>query len=305
MNRINLITALLFWLNIGLAQKEITIDSHWLQSQLINPASMKTPVNRNLIDFTLLSRKQWLNFPGAPCTILFDGYLYLTDLHTKLGIQIMSDKIGHTSQQNINAIYGYNLTLSPDRYFRFGVSAGFYIYQTDMSLIETDDAEDPAIRDMENKNLIPNYQLGLEYDARTFQAGGNISHIQEYFNKDRPFPSYIFYTKYKYEGSALHNWLWGVGGYSIGNQFQAEANSTILFKNSDDQELWWLGATWRNTKETGLSIGLKINQSLSVNYSYRYNYGRIRKNSYGTHELWLNYNTDLQRFFCPTCQKLR
>ncbi len=298
---------ILFCLETAFSQNEITVDGHWMQSQLINPASIKAQVNDDHLDISLLGRKQWADFPGSPCTYMADAAIYLYDLNTKFGIQAISDKIGYTYQRELCLIYAYNLAVGSESYLRMGLSGGFYTYNLDLSQVITEDQNtyDPAVKFIEDKDLKPNFNLGLEYINYNLTLGLSVHRIQEYFTRNNYYASNYIYGKYKYEGYTYFNLLMGSSLYLKKNLFQAELHSSLIFKNANEEETWWIGGTYRIPSECGFNAGIMLTPSLSVNYTYFYNFGSIRKNSCGTHEITLNYSVDLQRALCPTCRKLK
>lgn len=298
-----ILCSVLLWSELIFSQSEILIDGHWMQSQLLNPASMKTSMNDDHLDFSMIGRKQWMSFPGSPTTYMFDGALYAYRLHAKFGIQAVSDKIGFTCQQKLYLNYAYNLPVGETSYLRMGLAGGFYFFNHDLSTIDADNTEDPSIKFMNDNDLKPDFNLGVEYAEQYFSIGATIHQFQEYFSKNNLSASNYAYAKYKYEGFNYFNLLMGTSFFLSNRFMQGELHTSFIFKDGSENETWWVGGTYRTASEWNANLGLKITPSISVNYTFGYHFGQIRKNSVGTHEIILNYSVDLMNALCPTCRK--
>jgi len=284
------------------SQTDITINSHRIQSQLMNPAALHEDVNDNSLEFNLLGQKQWYNMPGAPSSYVFDGYVYLINYKTKMGLQIISDQIGYTYNRKISLQYAYNLNINEYDRLRMGLSAGLYSYSHDLSQISMDDMTDPAVRFLDDNKMSPFFNLGVEYASENLVGGITVRRLECYFNKDKGSPTEYAYARYTSRDHYMYNLMVSTSAMHTSGISAFDINSALLFKNSEDLETWWIGIGWRSTSELMFDAGIRLAPRIAVNYNYAYNYGVIRKYSTGTHELSLTYSGSFSHFFCLNCR---
>lgn len=240
--------------------------------------------------------------PGAPSTFVFDGYIYLINYKTKMGIQIISDQIGYTYNRKLSLQYAYNLSLNEYDRLRMGLSAGLYSFSHDLSQLSMDDMNDPAVRFLEDNKMAPFFNLGVEYMSDNLMGGVAIRRLENYFNKDKGSPTEYAYARYTSRNHYTYNLMLSSSVMHTSGIMAFDINSILLFKNNEDTETWWIGAGWRSTSELLFDAGIRIAPRLAVNYNYAYNYGIIRKYSTGTHEISLTYSGSFSHFFCLNCR---
>src|ERR1700728_2512013 len=62
---------------------------------------------------SLIYRDQWLNLPGNPTTIAFNGDAYLPMIGGGAGLTVYDDKLGFQSNLEVKLSYSYHLILGP------------------------------------------------------------------------------------------------------------------------------------------------------------------------------------------------
>jgi len=99
---------------------------------------------------------QWVGFDGAPKTLLLSGHSILSDSNVGVGFDIMSDKIGAVSENNISGNFAYHVNLSETIRLALGLKAGVNIYNIDYNLfsILNPNENDLADRNVSQNNLM-------------------------------------------------------------------------------------------------------------------------------------------------------
>jgi type IX secretion system PorP/SprF family membrane protein len=99
---------------------------------------------------------QWVGFDGAPKTLLLSGHSILTDSNVGVGFDIMSDKIGAVSENNISGNFAYHVNLSETIRLALGLKAGVNMYNIDYNLfsILNPNENDLADRNVSQNNLM-------------------------------------------------------------------------------------------------------------------------------------------------------
>ncbi|MFC6875716.1 type IX secretion system membrane protein PorP/SprF [Flavobacterium myungsuense] len=99
---------------------------------------------------------QWVGFDGAPKTLLLSGHSILSNSNTGAGFDIMSDKIGAVSENNINGNFAYHLNLSETIRLSLGLKAGVNLFNIDYNqfVIQNPNENDLADRNVSQSNLM-------------------------------------------------------------------------------------------------------------------------------------------------------
>jgi type IX secretion system PorP/SprF family membrane protein len=99
---------------------------------------------------------QWVGFEGAPKTLLLSGHSILSNSNVGVGFDIMSDKIGAVSENNINGNFAYHVNLSETIRLSLGLKAGVNSYNIDYNqfVIQNPNENDLADRNISQSKLM-------------------------------------------------------------------------------------------------------------------------------------------------------
>lgn len=131
---------------------------------LINPAY--AGLNRNF-NASVSYRKQWAGFEGSPTTFNVNGHSSFLDNRMGLGMMLVKDNIGINSNTEVHGAYAYRLDLD-QKYFSFGLQAGFISYRGNFSDLNPYDPLDPAFS-------------GIQHVTKPSFGAGIILHSERYF----------------------------------------------------------------------------------------------------------------------------
>jgi type IX secretion system PorP/SprF family membrane protein len=282
-----------------MAQSNIRLNHYWENPYYITPASIN---NQYIAIFSMASRKQWVNFEGAPVTLLATATTYIEDWHTQLGLKIFEDKIGYTSTTNASLSFAYAVTLNDTWRLHLGIAGSYQNLSFDISQIVLTTPEDIEAY----RNLTPekdfNSDFGVELASKSFRFGAASQNIVSLFdkkNKQQVNTNFLYAAYRSYTEDPID---FGIGtcGIQYSNMFQMECYASAYFKAGQTYDKFQIGAFYRTPSEMGIILGINFSKSLSLSYSYDYNTSAVKRSSIGTHELMLTYRIN-KGVECHSC----
>jgi type IX secretion system PorP/SprF family membrane protein len=290
-----LLTILLILFSLGVsAQQDYLVSQYMFNPLALNPAYAGS---HEYMMATLLYRKQWVDFKGAPETQLasLHGPLGLTNLGW--GVMLSHDKIGVTDRTDAYLNAAYHLKLSEKLHLGVGLRGGGGYYSYKNSDLKYWDTGDPSFAGDRTTKFLPNVGAGLylytkksylglsvpeviSYDPTTslsIHATGLVPHqVRHYFAAAGTVieldPDVIMKPSVlvKYVGNA---------------PVEADFNLNFLLAN-----ILWVGGSYRTGDSFVGIIELQVNRKLRIGYSYDFTFSDLRKYSDGSHEIMLGYD---------------
>ena len=282
------------------AQQDPMYSQYVFNGMLINPAYAGS---REVINANVLYRNQWVNIPGAPKTGVFSIDSPIRNEKVGLGLSIVADKIGVTKHTGIEGIYSYKIYFNESS-LSFGLQAGVGFYNSTNSEVDysEDSTVDPAFMTDYHK-VLPNFSFGMYYHTDKFYTGFSIMDILGKAIEDQLYPnvandlsinvvSHFFLTSgymfdltpnIRFQPSFLLK-------YVAGAPLEGDINAVFSFF-----DLLYLGASYRSYASVNFLTQVKINQKLSVGYSYEYSTNELSNFTSGSHEVVLRYQIDKGR----------
>jgi type IX secretion system PorP/SprF family membrane protein len=246
----------------------------------------------------LIYRNQWLNFPGNPTTIMFNGDAYIPAIGGGLGLTVYDDKLGFESNLEAKLSYSFHIPLGPGT-LGIGPSIGFYQVALSGPWAPPDgmgtSTTDPLIPVGGSSNTTYDIGFGAFYSTpQGLYVGISSSHLPEQtisssvrsyeFDVAR---HYYVMAGYIYNASATWDILPDVYVESDASstQFQldlrAEYNKTIYF-----------GVGYRMNDAFVALLGFEKNMgqgTLKIGVAYDYTTSDIHEYSSGSPEVALQY----------------
>lgn len=284
-----LLLATLSMLDIS-AQQDGLFSQYMFNPMAINPAYAGT---RNTISGILLHRSQWVGMEGAPRTNSLAIHSPIKGKNFALGLNLLTDQIGPTTNTSFLGTYAYHLKLGKGR-LSFGLRGGLYHNQLRNSeLFYTDDSQKAT----ENfSSLTPNFDFGTYYHTDKFYAGFSINHLTngnvKFNNQVETYDLNMHFMGFAGKAFVLSPDLVIKPSllvrYTESAPINYDINTSILF-----QKVFWIGASYRsslsefNESSIVLITEYNISQSFRIGYSYDFNLGSIKNYNTGSHEVFL------------------
>ncbi|MEI7831118.1 MAG: type IX secretion system membrane protein PorP/SprF [Prolixibacteraceae bacterium] len=282
------------------AQQDPMYSQYVFNGLLINPAYAGT---REVLTTTALYRNQWVNIPGAPRTGLFSLDSPVGDQKVGLGLNVVVDKIGVTNHTGIAGIYSYKLNFDQS-VLSFGFQGGIGFFNSTNSEVKYSNnaTPDPAFMTDYHK-VLPNFSFGMYYHTNRFFTGLSVMDILGKSIENQFYPnlsndltvnvvSHYFLNSgclfdltpdIKLQPSFLLKY---VGGAPL----EADINAVFSFF-----DLLCLGVSYRSYASLDFLTQIKINDQLSLGYSYEYSTNELGNFTSGSHEIVLRYQFDFSK----------
>jgi len=258
----------------------------------INPAYSGS---REALSMTMLYRNQWVGLEGAPKTMSFSLHAPLRKEKIGLGLLIINDKIGVTSETSIVANYAYRMDVFNGK-LALGLGAGITLINTAWSELVAIDPDDELLMGNSPTFTLPDFSIGAYYTINNFFLGLSIPQfLSHQFN----------YTKSKFtlkNNFSEYNYMITAGNifvinaeikifpallmkYNPGNSPQVDLYSHIIYR-----EKFWVGVSYRSKKSMVGIFQYQINNQLRIAYSFDFDIGKLGRYKSGSHEIMMKYD---------------
>jgi type IX secretion system PorP/SprF family membrane protein len=261
------------------AQHYSLFSQYQVNGLVINPAYAG---KNEVLDFTALHRRQWIQFNGAPVTTAISLNTPLRKRSNNIGLTMQDDRLGVSSSQLVSGMYAYRFRFGNVK-VSLGVQAGFIFNRTRWNELKKNDAGDQL--------------LETPLNTTSFFAGSGLyaHNTKFFFGVSDP---WLFNT-----GTVINRHpLMITAGYVftlakdhslkpsflirqlIGSPVLADLNLNYYF-----MQRFGIGISYR-VKESVVGIAeLQINDQFKIAYSYDDGIGKLGKFHSGSHEFMLRY----------------
>ena len=273
------------------AQQQAMFSQYMYNGLAINPAYAGSQETASM---TALMRQQWVGMEGAPSTQTFSAHMPIEKKRIGVGLMLLHDKIAVTDQTGVYGSYAYKIPMKKGQ-LALGIQAGFTHYNSTFSEVSL---TDQTFATADISEFHPNFGFGVYYSTEKFYAGFSIPQLVQ-FKLDRENPDvnglilrhYFVHTGYvfdlnqdfKLKPNVL---IKMVNGASV----ELDLNATLYYKN-----LVGLGISWRTMDAFVVFFQVQITERLQLGYAYDITTTAVRKVSYGSHEIFLNYRFSLSK----------
>ena len=151
-----LIFALMLTCYFGFAQQDAQFTQYMYNTININPAYAGS---RGVMSIFGLHRTQWVGLDGAPTTNAFSVNTPINNSNLGLGVSLVNDKIGPTSDNTLSADLSYTVPMNEEYKLSFGVKASGNIFNLDTEKLNPADV-DPSLQNFNNEFSV-NFGAGV------------------------------------------------------------------------------------------------------------------------------------------------
>lgn len=161
-----LVSCLLLYTDVS-GQQLPLFSQYFYNPYLVNPSMV---AHTGSPELNLLYRRQWSQIQDGPRTLQFDAQLPI-DHRMAIGFNVYNDKSVMLSATSALVTFGYKIQLARDHTLGFGLSAGIFTNQLDLSAVAAVDATDPALLSSASNNMAMNSQFGAHYIFKRLTLG--------------------------------------------------------------------------------------------------------------------------------------
>jgi len=244
------------------------------------------------LEANLLLRKQWVNIDGAPQTGTFGIHSPIGNKKVGLGLNIISDDLGPSTEQTLTGNLSYSLDLGVETKLAFGLKAGVRLLDIDWSKGRFYDANDALLNNNINNKFMPTVGSGAYMYSNKWYVGLSVPSFLRYDFYDDVQESVV--------SDKLHYYL--IGGYVFDLSDAVKFKPSVLVKAVEGapwatdfsanfllQEKLTLGASYRMDDSVSALVGLQFAKDFFIGYSFDYTVTNLNKYNDGTHEVILRY----------------
>lgn len=271
---------------LSFAQQDAQFTQYMYNTINVNPAYAGS---RGALSMFALHRTQWVGLDGAPVTNTVSINTPLNKSNLGLGVSVINDKIGPTTENTISADLSYTIHTSEIWKLSFGIKATANLFDLDATKLNPS-ATDPSLQNY--SKFSPNIGAGIYLHSDKAYLGLSIPNFietQRYSDNDYK----IFKEKMTY---------YFIGGYvfDIGNTvkfkpafltkmvngapLQVDVSGNFMFYDK-----FTLGVAYRWSASMSAMAGFQVSDGLYVGYAYDRETTNLAHYNSGSHEIFLRY----------------
>lgn len=174
-NPILLLLLVFFSNSVLMAQQDAQYTQYMYNTASVNPGYAGS---RGHLSIAALHRSQWVGLDGAPVTQTVNLHSPVGYRGVGLGLSIVNDKIGPTSETYADIDFSYTLQLSAEAKLSFGLKASAHLLDVRFSELNQIAPDNTLSQDIDNK-FSPNFGAGVYYHNERFYAGLSVPRFLE------------------------------------------------------------------------------------------------------------------------------
>lgn len=283
-----LFLVLLFTGIAGYAQQESQFTQYMYNTIVINPAYAGS---RGYMSIFALHRTQWVGLDGAPVTNTFSVNTPIENSRLGIGVSLLNDKIGPSTQNNLSADVSYTINTSETFKLSFGLKATANIFNLDINKLRAADPGDPQFHNLDNE-ISPNFGAGVYFHSDKTYVGFSVPNfIEKRLYSDNEVSVYKQKATY-----------YLIAGYVFDLSPSVKFKPTILSKivtgapfetdfsaNFQINEKVVLGASYRWNGTVSAMAGFKFSDKWYLGYGYDLETTKLANYNSGSHEIFLRF----------------
>jgi len=282
------------------AQQDPQFSQNRFNQLTVNPGFAGSS---GLINFSLLNRYQWVGFPGAPVTTVFnaDAAVHIIGKNDGIGLSVIDDVIGFEKNVSVGLNYSWR-THVRNGILGSGISLGLMNKNLNLDLTGIDGSDlvnltDPSLPQGQASGVLVDIAMGLYYQSKNLELAISARHINQ--------PTLLFEEAGRYS-LRRHYYLNGSYTVQMANErfellpsfffktetttWQADLNMTVQF----DKRIWG-GIGYRITDAVIFNMGAELWNGIKFGYSYDFNTSSLSRYNAGSHEFFLAYSVLLNK----------
>ncbi|WP_343584136.1 type IX secretion system membrane protein PorP/SprF [Flavobacterium sp.] len=271
------------------AQQESQYTQYMYNTMTFNPGYTGS---REIPTAMALYRTQWIGLDGAPKTMNF-SIQSPVGMHSGLGLNVVSDKIGPTTSTGATLNYSYTILGSTDVKYSFGISGGFNNFDVDYTKLNMQNP-DPYMSGQVSQ-FSPNVGVGFYIHSYNWYVGLSSPQLLR--------TSYYSDVKGQETTYSSKSHVYLIGGYVFdlnpylkfkpaalikavpGAPIAVDVSANFLFNDK-----LTIGAAYRWDAAVSALAGFQVTNGIQIGYGYDYDTSNIGNYNSGSHEIFLRFD---------------
>ncbi|HEY6142449.1 MAG TPA: type IX secretion system membrane protein PorP/SprF [Flavobacterium sp.] len=282
-----LLFVLMFTGVLSYAQQDAQFTQYMYNTINVNPAYAGS---RGAMSMFLLHRTQWVGLDGAPVTNTVSMNTPINNSNLGLGISLVNDKIGPTTENAISADVSYTIHTSETWKLSFGVKATANLFDLDTSELNPAVEADPNLQNYHE--FTPNFGAGVYFHSDKAYIGFSVPNFIETNRYDdnevavyKEKISYYLIAGYVFNFSDTVKFKPALLTKMVeGAPLQADISGNFMFFDK-----LTLGVSYRWSASFSGMAGFQVTDGLYIGYAYDHETTNLNNYSSGSHEIFLRY----------------
>lgn len=249
------------------AQQDAQYTQYMYNTVSVNPGYAGS---RGHVSIAALHRSQWLGLEGAPTTQTFNIHSPIGYRGVGMGLSIVNDKIGPTSETNFDIDFSYTVWTSTEGRLSFGLKASANLLDVRFSELNQYTTDQTLQQDIDNR-LTPNVGAGVYYHTNKYYAGLSVpriletSHFQESsLSTAKEQMNFYFITGYVWDLNPLLKFKPTLLTKVVrGAPLQVDLSANFMFS-----EKFIIGGAYRWDAAFSGMVGFNINSNFLIGLAY-------------------------------------
>ena len=282
-----LLFVLMFTGVFSFAQQDAQFTQYMYNTININPAYAGS---RGALSMFALHRTQWVGLEGAPVTNAVSLNTPINESNLGLGVSLINDKIGPTTENTISADLSYTTQTSEIWKLSFGIKATANLFDLDPSKLNPVDATDPSLQNY-NK-FSPNIGAGLYLHSDKAYVGFS---VPNFIQTNRYDDNEVAIFKERISYYLIAGYVFNFNDYVKfkpalltkmieGAPLQVDVSGNFMFYNK-----FMVGLSYRWSASVSAMAGFQVTDGLYIGYGYDRETTNLNNYNSGSHEIYLRY----------------
>ena len=278
---------LMFTAFVSYAQQDAQFTQYMYNTININPAYAGS---RGALSIFALHRTQWVGLDGAPVTNAASVNTPLNESNLGLGVSIINDKIGPTTENTISADLSYTVPTSETFKLSFGIKATANFFNLDVNRLNPVD-DDPSLHDFNNK-FTPNIGAGVYLHSDKAYVGFSIPNFIE---SNRYDDNEVAIFKEKINYYLMAGYVFDLNEsikfkpalltkVVAGAPLQLDVSGNFMFSDK-----FVIGIAYRWSAAVSAMVGFQVSDGMYIGYGYDHETTNLNNYNSGSHEIFLRY----------------
>lgn len=279
---------------VALGQQDPQFSQNRFNHLTVNPGFAGSS---GLINFSLLNRYQWVGFPGAPVTTVFntDAKVHLIGKNDGVGFSIVNDVIGFEKNIEVGLNYSWRARVGNGQ-LGSGVSLGLLNKNLKIDLTGVEGADlanlsDGGLPQGDENGIMADFGVGLFYQHKNYELAASARHLNQPSLSVNETGSYSLRRHYYMSGSyflqtankrvqATPSFFFKTEGIT----WQADLGMTLQY----DKRIWG-GLGYRFGDALVILAGTELSNGIKFGYSYDISLSALSRYNAGSHEIFIAY----------------
>jgi type IX secretion system PorP/SprF family membrane protein len=271
------------------SQQVSQYTQYMYNTMTINPAYTGT---RDVPSIFGLYRAQWIGLNGAPKTANFSIESPIAKNGQGLGLSIINDQIGPSTETTLALNYSYPIQLSATVKLSLGISVSVDFFKIDYNELDIYDPDDPYLSGIMTETS-PNVGAGVYLHSDKWYFGLSVPQFLET----------KFFDDVQISVASREMHFYAIGGYVFdlndstqfkpaamikavkGAPLAVDVSANFLFF-----EKLTLGAAYRWDASVSGMAGFQITSGINIGYAYDYDTNNLGNYNSGSHEIFLRFD---------------